>query len=111
MLNKFLRRIQRYILPIKIVTLLFSFTCLSYLIFQIPPTVLSITAFGLLLFLFLSLLLSFFLSMGKALLISLAISFILFLRAVDLLTTINLVLFVIFLGLLILYFRPRRVIK
>jgi len=109
MLNKFLRRIQRYILAIKIVALVFSLVYFAYLVVMTPPTILTITVFGLLLFLVLSITSSFFLSMGKALLLSLVISFILFLRAVDLLTPINLILFTIFLGLLILYFRPKGV--
>ncbi len=44
--------------------------------------------------------------MGKALLLALTIAFLLFLKAVDLLTPVNLVLFAAFLVLLVLYFRP-----
>src|SRR5574340_539818 len=107
MIDFFLRRIQRFILPLKIVLLAGSLGALGYLVFRVPPDLGKVVLFSLLLFLFLSLIMSFFWPTNRSLLVSLAISFFLFLRAVGLLSPLNIGLLVIFLLLLGLYLRKK----
>lgn len=103
----FLRRIQRFLLPIKIVSLIILISCLIFLIINVPPGIGAITLFAVLLFLLLAIILSFFQGSKVSLFISLAISFLLFLRVVDLFTIINFVLLALFLVLLGLYLRKK----
>ena len=105
MLNFVLRRIQRFILPIKIAALVLGLTLQAYLIFQVPPGVGTIVVFSIILFVVSSLVFSFFLTPGPALLTATAISFFLFLKAVSLLSPLNIGLFVVFIILLGLYLR------
>ncbi len=107
MLSKFLRRIQRYIPVIKIVVLLAAVFSLGYLIFQTAPSLGGLVVFGLLVFLILAIILSFFLSTGRAFLTAIAVAFVLFLKSVDLLSPVNLVLLAVFLLLLGLYLYKR----
>ncbi|MCL4390531.1 MAG: hypothetical protein M1484_05080 [Patescibacteria group bacterium] len=98
-----LRRLQKYVLSAKVIVLVACLASLGYLIFQTPPELGNIVFLGLLLFIALLLFLSLFLDVDKSLLLSLAVSFLLFLKAVSLLTLFNLALFVVFLVLLALY--------
>lgn len=107
MLSKFLRRIQRYIPLIKIAALVAAMASLVYLIFQTAPTLVGLVIFGLLVFLTLAIILSFFLATGRAFLIAVAVAFVLFLKTVDLLSPVNLVLLAVFLLLLGLYLYKR----
>ncbi|MBI3559465.1 hypothetical protein HY085_03650 [Candidatus Gottesmanbacteria bacterium] len=100
MFSIFLRRIQRFIWPLKIFGLAGSLAILIYLIIKTPPELINILTFSLVLFIFLSLLFN-------SLLISLAISFLLFLKAVSLFSLLNILLFMIFLILLGLYLQKK----
>ena len=103
----FLRRIQRFALPVKIISLIILTASLIFLIVNVPPGVGSITLAALLLFPLLVIILSFFRTTRFSLLAALTVSFFLFLRAVDLLSPVNIILFVIFLLLLGLYMRKK----
>ena len=102
-----LRRIQRILLPIKILVVLGCVLGGVWLVINTAPSIGLILLFCFLLFAFLSLLLSFRFSANLSLLTALAISFVLFLRAVDLLTLFNLILLALFLLLLGLYLRKK----
>lgn len=105
MLNFILRRIQTVIVPIKIVILLTGSAALVNLIINTAPALGNVLLFSLTLFIVLSLFLSFFLTANRSLLAALTISFLLFLKAVNLLSPLNLGLFLVFLVLLGLYLR------
>ncbi len=107
MLGFFLRRIQRFILPLKVVGLLGSLGALGYLVIKVPPELGVLVFFSLILFVFLALVFSFFLAASPSLLAATSISFLLFLRATGLLTILNLALFAAFLVLLALYLRKK----
>lgn len=82
------------------------------LVMYTPPTLTSILVAAILLWLATLTLLSFFVSSKLALIVAFGVSFVMFLKAVDLLTIINVVLLVAFLVLLIFYFRkPKEDIK
>lgn len=104
MFNFALRRIQRFTLPIKIILLVGGLGSLIYLIINTSPSIESILTVGILLFLVLSTVISFFLAASSSLLVSLVVSFFLFLKAVNLLSPLNAGLFLLFLILLGLYF-------
>lgn len=103
MLNILLRRFARFLLPTKLLTITVALASLGYIIWQIPPGIGSILLAALLLFIVASILLNFFLSSHLSLLVSIALSFVLFLKAVNLFTPINLGLFAAFLLLLGMY--------
>lgn len=103
MLNFILRRLTKFILPIKIILLASSIGALGYFVIKTPPDLGNIVFFSLILFIFLSLALSFFQSVNRSLVIALSASFLLFLKAVGLLSPLNIGLFVVFMGLLGLY--------
>lgn len=103
MFNFALRRIQRFILPVKIVLLTGGLGLLVYLIINAPPNLGNILFVAILLFVVLSVTLSFFLAASSSLLAASAISFFLFLKSVDLLSPLNAGLFLLFLVLLGLY--------
>ncbi len=91
----------------KIVLLLGSLGMLIYLVIYTSPELGNVLLFSLLLFLVLSIVISFFFNTLLALLVAISASFFLFLRAVGLLSFINVALFVVFLILLALYLRKR----
>ncbi len=107
MFSIFLRRIQRFLLPIKIILLLGFSTILIYMFVNISPGTESITFAALIIFMVLAIVFNFFFGTQKSLLVSLAVTFLLFLRAVSLFNLTNLVLFALFLLLLGLYLRKR----
>lgn len=107
MLNFLLRRIQRFILPLKILILSASLAGLIYIVLQTAPALSSILSAGVLLFFVLAILLSFRFSAASSLIISFGLSSLFFLRAVRLFTPLNLALFVVFLLLLGLYLRKK----
>lgn len=78
-------------------------TLIGHLVFNTAPTVVTILLVSLLLFSFLLTLLSVFLQTPTAFLGALAVAFILFLRAVDLLTPLNLGLLALFIVFLVFY--------
>lgn len=100
MFSIFLRRIQRFLLPLKIMGLVASLGILIYLVVKTSPELINLLIFSFVLFIFLSLLFN-------SLLISLTAAFLLFLKATDLLNLFNLILFAIFLALLGLYLKKR----
>ena len=91
----------------KIVLFLGSLGMLIYLVIYTSPELGNVLLFSLLLFLVLSIVISFFFNTLLALLVAISASFFLFLRAVGLLSPINVALFVVFLILLALYLRKR----
>ena len=107
MLNKFSRRIQKFVPLLKFLGLLVSAAGLVYLVVTVPPSVVTITIFGVLLLFALLFGLSFFWRPNMALLAAVIISFLVFLRMVDLLTIVNLALFGLFLVLLAVYLAKR----
>lgn len=116
MLNFILRRLTKFILPAKVVLLIGSVVTLGYLVIKTPPELGNIVIFSLVLFIFLSILFSFLLtafaprsfSEVGSLLTALCVSFLLFLKAVGLLSPLNIGLFIVFLILLGLYLRKER---
>lgn len=103
MLNFILRRIQRVIIPIKVTGLVAGMATMIYLVVKTAPGLGNILFFSLLLFMTISFLLSFFISTSRSLLAGITIGFLLFLKAVGLLSPLNLGLFLVFLILLGLY--------
>lgn len=103
MLTILSRRLTKFTTPIKLVTLLACATTSVYILWRVPPTIGSIAIFSLFIFIFLSALLSSFLNTNYSLLASTTVSFIFFLQAVDLLSLLNVALFVVFMILLSLY--------
>ena len=79
----------------------------SFIIYNFPPEVITILVVTILGFIFLATALSFLKNTNFAILVSLALSFLFFLKAVALLSAINLVLFAIFIVLLGLYLYKR----
>lgn len=110
MFSIFLRRIQRILLPIKILIILGALLLMGYLVINFSPSIGLIAFFSFLLFTFFSIIFNFFLSANRSLLTALAVAFILFLRAVSLLSVINLALLALFLLLLGLYCARNRVL-
>lgn len=107
MLGYFLRRIQRFILPLKVLFLVGSLAGLVYLVWKVPPDLGNVLIFSLLLFLLAALILSFFFSVNVSLLSALALAFLVFLKAVSLLSPLNLGLFFVFLVLIGLYLHKK----
>ena len=115
MLNFVLRRVTKFIFPLKIILLVGSFGTLGYFVIKTPPDLGNVVVFGLVLFVFLSILFSILLtafaprssSEVGSLLTALSISFLLFLKTVGLLSLLNVGLFVVFLVLLTLYLDKR----
>lgn len=107
MLNFFLRWGQKFILPFKVILLLGSLGILTYMVVNQTPGLLNVVLASILLFIILSVILSFKFSANTALILGLAVSFFLFLKAVGLLSPLNLGLFAVFLVLLGLYLRKR----
>ena len=107
MFSILLRRIQRFLFPLKIVLLFITVPSLGYLVINFPPSISSIIIFSLIFLVALATILSFFLTTSRYLLASLTITFLLFLRAVNLFSPLNLVLFTIFIILLSLYLTKR----
>lgn len=103
MFSIFLRRIQKFLLPIKVAVLVGLSGSLVYVFAAVPPGIGSIAFVSLSIFFLLAIILNFFRNTQQSLLISLAVSFLMFLRAVNLLSVINLGLFAAFLVLLGLY--------
>lgn len=90
---------QKYLSGVKVLVLVASLGGIGFLVFNTSPTVATILTVGILVFCFLMTLLSVFFQTKTAFLISLSASFVLFLKAVDLLTIVNLGL----LGLLVIF--------
>lgn len=107
MIAKFFRQIQAILLPLKIIFLLVLAVLISLFIIYTPPTLENIITVSVILFFLLETLLSFFLSTHSSLLISLGVSFVLFLRAVNLLTFVNIILLALFLFFLSIYLQKR----
>jgi hypothetical protein len=107
MFNIILRRFQRILLPVKIVILFAVTGLLGYLIINVSPDTASITLVATIFFVFLAILLNFFLSANRSLLTALAVAFFLFLKATNLFSLVNIILFAIFFVLLGLYLRKR----
>jgi len=105
MLNIVLRRLSRYILPLKIIGLIVGLASLVYFVLRVSPEIGTIVFFSVVLFVTISIILSFFLSANRSLLFASVVSFLLFLKAVNLLSPLNLGLFIVFLVLLGLYLR------
>ncbi|KKU92333.1 MAG: hypothetical protein UY21_C0002G0032 [Microgenomates group bacterium GW2011_GWA1_48_10] len=103
MFTIFFRRLQKYSLPIKIAALLPSLYGLYYLLTETSPELLNLVIFGVLSSIVLILILSFFLSIRLYLAIGIAIPFLLFLKAVDLLTPANVIIFLVFIALMEMY--------
>lgn len=99
------RRLQRYFFWIKTLSLVLIVVAVGYVIMYIPPLLTSVLVVTILIFLAVLIILSYVISSKYALLIALGAGFLLFLRVVDLLTIINLVLLAGFLGLLGFYFK------
>lgn len=116
MLNLAIRRSQKYLGLIKLLIFALSALMLSYLVFLVPPDIYSVSIFSVLLLLSLYLFLEFiFHRIPKvrasylAFIIALSVSFLFFLKAVNLLTTINLLLFTVFIVLISLHlYHPSR---
>ena len=99
MFSIFLRRLQKYTFYIKLPILLISLLVIIYLVVLTPPELPNILAFSFSLLIGLYIFLSFFL--GKlAIPISVGVTGVIFLKAVELLTPFNLGLFAVFLVLL-----------
>lgn len=105
MFNIIYRRLQKYSLWIKLLLLVCSGSGFGALIYYTPPQLSFLLLAVLLAWIFLLMLLSFVINIRSALILSIGASFLVFLKAVDLLTPINLVLLSIFLILLSFYFR------
>lgn len=114
MFSIFLRRLQRFLPVIKILAVIFSAAGLFFLIFFTSPELINIIAASISLAIFTLVVLSVFLNSRLAFLIATGLSFIFFLKAEDLLSPLNLGVFVVFIALLAFYLRPdnpRRTIK
>src|SRR6186997_2575692 len=105
------RRLQRYSLVLKLLGLVFSVSGIAALAYFSSPELLNILLAAFLLWLGSFCLLSFFVNSRVSLLASVALAFLVFLKAVDLLTTLNLILLFTFLVLLMLYFRNPKEVK
>lgn len=105
MFNIIYRRLQKYSIWLKLVVLLASGAGLGSLIYYTTPLLSYLLVAVVLAWLFLLMLLSFVMNIRSALILSIGASFLIFLKAVDLLTPINLVLLTAFLVLLGFYFR------
>lgn len=111
MFNIIRRVLQKYYGVIKVLALIASAGGLAALIYYSPPSLINILVATLLLWIFAFVLSSFFLRPGLAILGSTGIAFIIFLRVVDLLTIVNVLLLVVFLVLLGIYFRKPKMEK
>jgi len=107
MFSIILRRIQRILLPIKMVLLIAFIASLIYCFINTSPTLTTIVFVSIAIFFILAIVLNFRLSAGKSLLAALGVSFVVFLRAVNLLSAVNLALLALFLLLLGLYLQKR----
>lgn len=105
MFNIIGRRLQRYYFWLKLLLVLVSGTAVGVSVYYTEPDLLKVLGVTILIWIFLLSLLSLFINSRTALLLSIGVSFLLFLRAVDLLTPVNLVLLLAFLALLGIYFR------
>ena len=105
MINRIFRTLARFTKILKILALVISLGALVYIVAYFSPAIVSITFLSLILASVILLFLSFFLSTFISLVSALSISFLFFLRATQLLSPLNLGLFVVFLILLGLYLR------
>lgn len=97
------RRLQKYLSGVKVLVLIASLGGVGFLVFNTQPTVATILVVGILIFCFLMTLFSVFVRTKTAFLVSLSASFILFLKAVDLLTILNLGLLALLIVFLVFY--------
>ena len=107
MFNIFWRRLQRFVKAIKAIALVLSAAVLGYLVVNTPPTILTVTVFAVTLEILLLTLLSIVMATRSAFILSLAVTFLLFLRAENLLSPLNIGLFGVFLLLLGAYLYKR----
>ncbi len=98
---------QKYLQIIKAIVVVSSVAALGYLVVNTSPTVPTITMFALTLEILFLTLLSVFLATRSAFLLSLGVVFLVFLKAVDLLSLVNVGLFGLFLVLLGVYLYKR----
>lgn len=105
------RRLQKYAFWLKLLTLIVSLGGLGALIYYTPPLLPNVLGAVVLVFLILVIVLAFFINARLAFLASIAGSFLIFLRAVDLLTIVNVILLLAFLILLWFYFKKTPVEK
>lgn len=103
MFNILLRRLQKQLFWIKLAILVLSGWGLYFLVIDTAPELLNLVVFSLDLLIFISVVLSLFLSTKLSVLVGVTIPFLLFLKAVDLLSPINLGLFALFVLLLTFY--------
>lgn len=97
------RRLQKVLRPLKLLVLISTLAAIAYMILNVSPTVVTILAITLLIFVFLMTLLGVFTKTKTAFLVATLVSFLLFLKAVDLLTPLNLGLFALFVVFLAFY--------
>jgi hypothetical protein len=97
------RRLQKFLRPLKFLVLVGSLAGIVYMILNVSPTVVTILGVTLLIFVFLMTFFSVFSKTKTAFLVALLASFLLFLKAVDLLTPLNLGLFALFVVFLAFY--------
>lgn len=111
MITILLRRLQRYFLLIKLLVFVPSVVGIVYLVINTAPELANLLIVTFLLGLSFLILLSFFINSRTSLLLSIGVTFLLFLKAVDLISPINLTLFAVFIVLLAFYFKqnpPKR---
>lgn len=105
------RRLQKYSFWLKILGLMLSGLGLVAIFYYTAPNLQLVFLSSILIFFFIWMFFSLFLANKLALLISILASFLLFFKAVDLLTIANVVLLCAFVVLLWLYFRKSKVVK
>ncbi len=105
MFNIIYRRLQKYSLLIKLFLLVISGTSLGLLIYYTTPLLTYVLIAVILAWIFLLTMMSFLINIRGALILATGVGFLLFLKAVDLLTVINLILLITFLVLLGFYFK------
>ena len=105
MFNIIFRRLQKYFLLIKILIFFPSLAGIGYLIINTAPEIPNLLVVTMLFGLSSLILLSFFFSSRISLLLSIGVTFLLFFKAADLISPINLALFAVFIVLLGFYFK------
>lgn len=103
MFSILLRRLQKFLSVVKLLVLAGSLSGIIFVVFNVPPAVVPILTVCVLIFVFLLTAGSVFLKTKTAFLVSFSVSFVLFLKAVDLLTPLNLGLFGLLIVFLIIY--------
>jgi len=108
MFSIFFRRLQKFLLPIKILAFVCSAGTIIFTVWNIEPAVGSIALVSALGFVALLNFLSFLLPTRVSFFFALLVSFLFFLKAEGLLSGIILGVFVVFMVLLALYLRPEK---